>query len=235
MSFASPLYSRDRIFIIAETCSNIIPHLSKLSEVVKSVASTGADALKVQLYRAAHFSWNERDAKQRTEFPRDIFPELVRMCHERNVACGASVFDKDAVALVEDSGGDFLKLATREWSNTELIDECLKSSLPTIRSFDATTNRYIDPTGIPDGDILMACIPQYPASNFKFPTSSLYGMGWSSHTVGWRDVLMAVSRGVSVIEKHIAFSNNDYERGWSLSPREFAQMVSDIRWAEGVR
>jgi len=224
------------IDIIAECCSNIIPHLDNLEWVVDTVASTGATHLKIQMFRADHFPASEYATKHAIEFPRKLFPYLVELCHQRNLKCGASVFDDDAAGCVEDAGGDFLKLATREWGNVELLDRCVSSRLPLIRSYDALTHRYIDSWNLDeDRFTLMACIPQYPATDFKLPTSTLLGRGWSSHTDHWTDCIMAVARGVRVIEKHISFSTLDPEARWSLAPDEFAVMVEQVRWAEDHR
>ncbi len=221
-----------KTFIIAETCSNIIPHLHNLGGVVSAVASTGATALKIQLFKHTHFPESEWVAKKRTEFPRDLFPQLVKLCHEKGLLCGASVFDEEAVKVVEDGEGDFLKLATREWDNNRLFNRCSASTLPIICSYDypAYGRRGRGMYSL----IFLACIPEYPVGRMKIP-SNFSGEGWSSHSDHWLDCLVAVSRGAVVVEKHIKFSANDYEAGWSLYPNEFQQMVKDIRWVEEAR
>lgn len=231
-----------KTFIIAECCSNIIPHLYNLGGVVAAVASTGATALKIQMYRADHFPEAEQASKKRTEFPRDLFPQLVKLCHDKGLLCGASVFDEGAVKIVEENGGDFLKLATREWDNDELYDRCSGSKLPNLWSYncEGKENLYheykeeLDTSGKSTHIIFIACVPQYPAGNIKIPNDLTYE-GWSSHTNHWLDCLIAVSRGAIVVEKHIGFSKDDYEMGWSLYPNEFEQMVKDIRWVEEAR
>lgn len=225
-----------RTFIIAECCSNIIPHLYNLPNIVKQITSIGADALKVQLYKADHFPESERANKKRTEFPRHVFPKLVKLCHERGLACGASVFDEEAIDVVVGGGGDFLKLATREWQNQSLYDLCDATGLPVIYSKDCRKklghldHHYKD---VRRG-LAMACIPEYPSGKFLMPIY-MNDRGWSSHTDHWLDCIIAVSRGAIVIEKHIKFIANDYEAGWSLYPDQFQQMVKDIRWVEEVR
>ncbi len=219
-------------FVIAETCSNIISHLGHLESVVMAVRLSGADALKVQLSRADHFPEAERPYKLKTEFPRELFPDLVHMCHVNGLACGASVFDEEAVRLVKDSGGDFLKLATREWNNDDLWNWCLEDeSSPTIRSYDCRKTESLSPL---EQELFMACWPEYPAESVVVP-GYLDGDGWSSHTSHYKDCLLAVSRGAVAVEKHFALDVNDFERGWSLMPSEFTQMVKDIRWVEGAR
>lgn len=221
----------DHTFIIAECCSNITQHLNYLEGVVDAVKGTGADALKVQLFKAEHFPAREQDAKRRVEFPRELFPALVSLCRERGLAVGASVFDEDAIRLVVESGGDFLKLATREWGNRQLEEACDESGLPTIQSVEF--EKYPRYAAAHFG--YMCCVPEYPAINVRVPNPSSGIHAWSSHTRHWLDVLIAVTRGADIVEKHIAFGKNDYESGWSLYPQEFAQMVNDIRWVERAR
>ena len=224
---------RGRTFIIAETCSNIISHLGHLESVVMAVRLSGADALKIQLYRAEHFGLAEQDFKRRTEFPRELFPDLVRMCHTNGLACGASVFDEEAIGVVVDGEGDFLKLATREFDNRDLEEDCVLSGIPVIESYDVRiTGRAFPKLNI--NLMMMACWPQYPAESVIIPRY-LSSEGWSSHTSHYKDCLIAVSRGAVAIEKHFALDENDFERGWSLMPSEFAEMVKDIRWVEGAR
>lgn len=219
------------IDIIAECCSNIIPHLNSLESVIDTVAETGATHIKCQLFSHKSFPESEWAQKIPLEFPRDLFPRFVQLAHERGLKAGASVFDIDAINTVENSGGDFLKLATREWNNLPLVHAAFTSSLPVIRSYDAIKNNDIEVEGA-GRYTLMACIPQYPAVDFKIP-KSLEGQGWSSHSLVSMDCIMAIVKGAIVIEKHICFDDRtDPEVNWSLNVREFTEMVFNIRWAE---
>lgn len=218
-------------FIIAELCSNIILHLDDLEGCVEQVAQTGATAAKVQLFKAEHFPLKEQSEKRKWEFPRDRFEELVSLCHNRGLACGASVFDEEAVEIVA-KHGDFIKLATREWNNNGLFDACVDTSLPMICSYDCRGRESENHPGGFD-PLFMACVPEYPVTNLKI--GDLRGEGWSSHTDHWLDVVVAVTMGAIVVEKHLAFDPHDPEAKWSLLPGQFSQMVSDVRWVESVR
>ena len=231
-------------FIIAEACSNIMLHLDRLDVFVEAVANTGADALKVQLFKAEHFPEAEWESKRKVEFPRNLIGEFANLCHKHNLLWGASVFDDEAVDLCVDHEADFLKLATREWKNEPLLRKCLDTKLQLIRSYDWTQGDFHAGIygGVYDNVIHMACIPQYPAFNFTvpnvyklddYPESVLWG--WSSHSPDTLDVLLAVSRGAAVVEKHVRGSFYDYESGWSLSFDEFKKMVGDIRRVEAMR
>jgi len=222
-----------RTFIIAELCSNVIYHLDGLPLIIKWCKESGADAAKVQLFRADHFPENERESKRRIEFPRKRFKEFVDLCHVYGLAAGASVFDIDAVVLLASANADFIKMATREYKNDKLWEYLREFDVPLIWSFDSTKIRPSSIT-IFNNTIPMLCVPQYPAESFIVPYT-MNGFGWSSHTSHYKDILLAVHAGACVVEKHVKFDKNDPEAGWSLYPDEFEEMVKDIRWVEGTR
>ena len=226
-------------FVIAEMCSNILSHMNITSDdlelCIRDVALSGAQAAKIQLFRHTHFPESECEQKKRVEFPRDWFQHFVELCHEYGLVAGASVFDEEAVHLCEDTGADFLKLATREFGNDALQSMCDLSPLPVLQSFDTT--KYIMPPVPPRNRIYLSCMPEYPAITPRIPpTMDLkHDWGWSSHSPDWLDVCLAVSRGACAIEKHIKFHNDDPEAGWSLMPQDFKRMVEDIRRVEQMR
>jgi len=223
-------------FIIAETCSNIISYLNNLEGVVEAVANTGADALKIQLFKTEYFPLAEQESKRSLEFPRERFSELVKLCHNCGLACGASVFDEEAVECVVDASGDFLKLAVREWNNLELREWCMYTGLPILQSFDYRNENnfdYVIRDRHTTNPVYLACCPEYPAEKLSMPDCDL--IGWSSHTSHWVDCIIATADYALVIEKHIAFNRYDPESAWSLQPSEFASMVSDLRRVEGMR
>lgn len=221
-------------FVIAEACSNITRYLDNLKEFIETVVKTGADACKVQLFLPSHFPEAEQSSKYQTMFPRPLFKDFVTISHDNGLLCGASVFDEEAISVVKDGGGDFLKLATREQDNHKLNDAC-RGVLPLFisTSFSRDTRwRFSNNTQ----RVVMACTPKYPAIEPPIPSIHLgQEWGFSSHTSDWLDVLLAVSRGACVIEKHFALSDADYERGWSLDSAQFTSMVSDIRRVERMR
>lgn len=222
-----------RTYVIAEACSNILSHLSSLPDLVHQVRLAGADALKVQLFQASHFPLEERESKKKVEFPRSRFPNLVSLCHQEGIACGASVFDIDAIALAEDSGADFLKLATREYDNDDLNDAVFCSDLPCFWSYNYLTHPEEKFFGY-KSTLPMLCIPEYPTANILMP-QDMSRRGWSSHTQSQLDCIVAAARGAEAIEKHMSFNAADPEADWSLAFFEFLNMTRDIREVEKWR
>lgn len=221
--------------IIAETCSNIIRYTKSLPIFIETVAKSGAGACKIQLFSHRHFPEPEWESKRRVEFPRNLLPEFISLCHQHNLLAGASVFDNEAVDLLEKHGADFIKLATRETDNTLLWQRCLTSPLPKIASFDCTAT---DALPFANHTVHLACIPKYPTPKPTVPNYGKSLWGWSSHYIrGDRclDILMAATRGACVIERHFALSETDLEAGWSSDPKEFREMVKDVRKVESMR
>lgn len=229
--------------VIAECCSNVIPYLrldGDLDRLLALVASTGATAAKVQLFTHKHFPQPEWESKRAVEFPRHRVDEFVKLSHKHGLLAGASVFDNDAVTILEQAGADYIKMAVREFENLNLWQRVLESPLPKIASFDISDGEDFDADAVwpyAENTIHLACVPKYPVIDPKVPSGDLkmQSWGWSSHTPDWLDCLIAVSRGACVVEKHIKFSEHDYEAGWSLSVKEFGEMVKDIRRVERMR
>ncbi len=229
-------------FIIAEFGSSPAPQWD-FPVWCAAVKLAGADAVKVQLFRAEHFRrtgrigvdgiWydisddKEVETKRPLEFPRRRWFDFVEVAHSMGLSAGASVFDEDAVDLVA-RDGDFIKLAAREQENRYLTNLVLSKHKPVYRSVSSKNRtRYVA-----SGLTCLWTIPEYPTNlskallfvwqrrrNFKG------GWGWSSHTRSIWDAVFATKLGAAVIEKHFVLDKDNVEAGWSLLPKQFARMV----------
>lgn len=221
-----------RLFVVAEIGESPNP-FSRLEDLIGAAAACGADAAKIQLFRAEHFPPEEQQTKRKVEFPRDRLGDFVALAHKTGLMAGASVFDlfdiEDALAAEV----DFLKLATREERNLELLHGAIASGRTVMRSFDWRAYVKSDIADWPSVRWHLGCIPEYPATADLFQMYRLRDVpeprGWSSHSPGWLDCLRAVKCGAGVIEKHLCFSLDDPGSDWSLNPREFGHMVRKLR------
>lgn len=226
-------------FIIAELGSNPARYGWKLDGFVRAAKEAGADATKIQLFKAEHFPENEREEKRKVEFPRDCIKEFAELCKRHGLQSGASVFDKEAVELAAEHL-DFLKLAAREQSNNGLIIDILGRELKktVYRSISNGFNTLIV------GMTHFLTVPQYPTPMARAITEMFllldefehkrwgkwnWEWGWSSHTRAILDCWLAVKLGATVIEKHFALSHSDPEGGHSLLSAEFRKMVKWLR------
>jgi sialic acid synthase SpsE len=190
---------------------------------------SGATHVKAQMFRAEHFPPGEQDSKKPLEFPRERLSEFVEAAHRHGLKAGVSVFDREAVNLAA-GACDFIKLAAREQTNYTLAEWAVSTGLPVYRSMSVLTLNY---AGVP-----MYVIQSYPAGVVRsiiavFRAYGFFGRhslrwGWSSHTRGTLDCLLAVRLGACVIEKHLCLDASDAEAGHSLLPHEFRRMARAI-------
>lgn len=249
-----PLAQPRHVIVVAELGSNIHPFKAEQLQLkIRAAAAAGADAVKIQLFRAEHFPEAEQQTKKQFEFPRHMIPIFAQIAIQHGVAYGASVFDKQAVDMMVAARCDFLKLATREMGNVELRKYCHEEFIePIYRSvywppriaerhyqgMMAVGDRLFDHDAWNRGEVTFGCVPEYPSYRHAWwdlaQLSSVLPepFGWSSHTQGMEDVLIAVQAGATAIEKHLATDPADVEAEWSLMPLEFARMVEAIRKME---
>lgn len=228
---------RGKPFIVAELCTNLFPYNRiKLLDMCSVASDAGADAVKIQLYFAEHFPEAERAAKQETVFPRAELGFLKHCAKINTLAWGASVFDRSAVDLLVSRGADFLKLATREEHNVELRKYA-------NRKFKGTILRSIrwpygpGPARLPR-EVTLACIPEYPTDTEwaldQVPSLLPQPWGWSSHTIGRTDCMLAAGYGAAVVEKHLYLHDADLEAGHSLDGAQFKELVKQCKaWGRG--
>jgi len=217
--------------IIAEFGSSPAEYNWDLSRWCEAAQVAGANAVKVQLFKAKHFPTAEQDSKRPLEFPRERLAEAARLAHAHGLEFGASVFDLEAVDLAG-LHCDFIKLAAREQRNLELLNAALRKHKPVYRSIS-----NLDCFEIIRG-VTLFTFQRYPVSmtralvGLAFAAAYFnvgeYAWGWSSHTTGTLDCVLAARLGARVIEKHLALSNDDLEAGHSLLPRQFYQMTQRI-------
>lgn len=227
------------IKMIAELGSNPAAYGWDFTEFCRAADFAGATHVKIQLWKTTHFPASEWATKRLLEFPRALLPDFVAQAHRRMLKAGASVFDEEAVELTAVQC-DFLKLACREQANNALIAQAVRSTLRYDRTLYRTTDnerhdlRLMGVTGTE-----LFTVARYPTRMIiawlgvlraaRFFGRMDVAWGWSSHTTGVLDCVLAARLGASVIEKHLCLDKADPEGGHSLLPDEFEHMVSQIR------
>lgn len=221
------------MLIIAEFGSSPAAHGWDFDRWNEGARAAGAQAVKVQLFKAEHFPTGEQDSKRPLEFPRARFRNFVMSARSNGLIGGASVFDPEA-ADIASQYGDFIKLAAREQDNSMLIgftfELAEKRGLPVYRSISRMSQYHYHPLVT-----TLFTIPVYPAGMVISVLALLRAAwefrargarwGWSSHTRGDMDCVLAARLGAHVLEKHFALGKTDLESGHSLLPHEFSRMV----------
>lgn len=190
-----------------------------------------------KLYQQAYTPW---------EWHRDLYEEAKK----EDLICFSTPFDYSAVDFLETLGNPIYKIASFEITDIPLIRYVARLNKPVIIS-----------TGIADeSDIALAieacrnegndditllkCTSSYPAPVSQANLCMLDDMrsrfgvkvGLSDHSMGFVAPIVAVSFGVSVIEKHFIMDKKigGVDSSFSLDEKEFAEMVRLVRDAESA-
>ena len=247
-------------FIVAEAGSNHNGKLELAKQLIDAAASSNADAVKFQLFRANRMYPQSAgvseylkiaepiyDVVSKLEMPYDWIPALAAYCKEKKVLFFASVFDEESVDQLDPHVQAF-KIASYELTHLPLIRYVASKNKPIILSTGAASLTEVAATveEVRRSNtrlILMQCTAAYPAPletlNVRVIPSmkSIFGVpvGLSDHS---RDPfigpLAAVSLGANMIEKHLTMDNDlpGPDHRFALEPEEFRSMVQRIRYVE---
>lgn len=177
-----------RPFIIAEMSGNHNGDLSRALAIVDEVAASGAQALKLQTYRAdtmtidvdtpefrisdGHDLWGGRNLYQLYEqahTPWEWHGPIFERAREHGLTAFSSPFDKTAIDLLEDLGAPLYKIASSEIVDLPLIRLAASTGKPLIISTGmATVGEIAAAVDAAHGAgctelILLACTVSYPA------------------------------------------------------------------------
>lgn len=155
-------------------------------------------------------------------------------------------FDRTAVDFLEEIGVRFYKIASFEMVDIPLIKYVASKGKPIIMSTGMATKEEVQEAveairGEGNEQLaLLKCSSVYPAvpENMNLITikelSDSFDVisGLSDHSFGSYTAMASVVLGGRIIEKHICISRdlpNNPDAGFSMEPKEFKQMVDDVR------
>lgn len=238
-------------FIIAEIGINHGGSVEIAELLIRCARRSGADAVKFQ-----GFTPNVLEPPgRRRDFLKSVHLTSQRLARLRDYACrcglgfGLSVFDPKWVYAADAISCDFIKIASGNLTNTDLVCEVAAQKKPVVIS-----------TGTHDEDeignvvdfllpavshlTIMKCTSCYPTPVEECNVRGVLGLrafeggskrtkiGYSCHSRSIYPAVAAAALGAQVIEKHIALEttgNNDLES--SLTPERFAEMTIAVREA----
>lgn len=179
---------RSRTFIIAELSANHNNDFDLAAKTIRAMAEAGADAVKLQTYRAESLTINLDTGlfAPRTEglwkgytpwqlyneaaMPYEWQPKLKRMAEELGMELFSSPFDKEGVDFLDAMGVKRYKIASPEITDLPLIEYVASKGKPVIISTGLAElddiQRVLDICqNQKNRDItLLKCTSQYPAS-----------------------------------------------------------------------
>lgn len=176
-------------FVIAEMSGNHNGDLNRALSIVDAVASSGAQALKLQTYRPdtitidadgpafqvsdGHDLWGGRNLYElydRAQTPWDWHRPIFERARDLGLVPFSSPFDPTAVDLLRDLGAEAYKIASLEIVDLPLIRLVAACGKPVIISTGAATLAEVDVAvrtcreAGNENVLVLACTSSYPAS-----------------------------------------------------------------------
>ncbi len=135
-------------YIIAEISCNHEGDINEAKRIIKAAADAGADAVKLQTYRADTMTrdfdtkptgtmWENIDLfklYEKAHTPWDWHPELAKMANDLGMHMFSTPFDETSVDHLMDMKVPVMKIASFEAVDTKLIEKVAKTGLPVIIS-----------------------------------------------------------------------------------------------------
>lgn len=228
-------------YIIAEIGANHNGDIELAKEMIKSAVDCGADAVKFQ-------SWTPKSLIAKEEYDRnqkyDDSPkkhfgslkemvekyylteedhfELKRYCDSIGVDFCSTPFSKEEVDLLMKLEVPFIKVASMDVNNLELLKYMAKQGKPIILSTGMSTIGEIEKaveTIENEGNeqiVILHCISIYPPKHEDINLNNIlmlqkafkYPVGFSDHTIGTSIPLASVALGTCLIEKHFTLDKD---------------------------
>ena len=243
------------VFVIAEGASawwngpdeSEDVRLERMRQLVDAAARAGADAFKIQVFRADRMypmGTDHWSMLKKLEVPYDWLPKISVWCELAGIEFMASCFDEESVDAA-DPWMKRWKIASLEITDLSLLRVVARKGKPIVLSTGAATREQwltawtvLQPCAV----TLMHCTVAYPCDPDQVNVGALRRLRWQTARIGLSDhtldpvvaPVMAVALGATVIEKHFTLSRQlvGPDHIYALEPAELKQMVSAVRLAE---
>lgn len=239
------------ITIVAEAGTNFVPgDINSAFSLVGAAKEIGADYVKFQAWRTDTIDrpdeWKKRCKPW--EIPQDWYLRLSERARNLGIGFSYSVFDADTIWCGPNTYLDYMKVASSECYNYELLQAI--NAWHGRGVWLSTTDWNVHRIGLSLAYLnrcnvtLLHCIDHYPTDRFQTCLTRIdwlkdeFGLlvGWSSH-VSYPDAVSvaveAAKKGATVIEAHLKLESTPPEcpdaGNWSLLPEEFAGLVKEVR------
>ena len=223
-----------RTFVIAELGVNHDGCVRRAVELVSVAAAAGADAVKLQLFRAERLTHpsaalaayqRERagaatpvEMLRRHELTDDEAAEVVAAARELNVVPLATPFSFEDVDLVEGLNLPAVKIASPDLVNRPLLARAARLGRPMLVSTGAATIEEVQRSAHWLGTwgvafALMHCVSSYPTPPEQANLAWIgelarrfnVPVGYSDHTTQTAAGAIAAACGAAVVEKHVTY------------------------------
>lgn len=256
-------------YIIAEIGANHNGDIELAKKLIAEAKKCGADAVKFQSWTPSSLICKEEYNNNQvyTDSPKKHFGslkemvekyylreeqhfELKKYCDNLKIDFCSTPFSKEEVDLLMKLDVPFIKVASMDINNLELLKYMAKQQKPIILSTGMSTLSEIEKAiEIIENEgnnqiILLHCISIYPPKYEDINLNNIlmlektfgYPVGFSDHTIGTSIPLASVALGSCIIEKHFTLDKN--MPGWdheiSADPQELEIICKESKNITGA-
>lgn len=186
------------------------------------------------------------DLKWALEFTEAEYKEIDRYCKEKDIFWFASPWDEQSVDFLEKFDPPCHKVASAMLTHAGILKKLKEIGKPVIASTGMSTMEEVNNavkalSGVPL--VLLHTVSTYPAKEEEINLRAIakfrqafpgIPIGYSGHEAGIGASIAAATLGAHVIERHITLDKKMFgtDQAASLEPREFAELVSEVREME---
>jgi sialic acid synthase SpsE len=241
------------VYVIAEVGINHEGDVGICREMIAAVASTGANAVKLQTIDpdANYVVGTESHALfKQAELTRDETYNLFEYGKSCKLEVFTTVGDLNTLDWVIQLQPDAWKISSGLITNIPLIEEIskrdekvfLSTGLATINEIDAVVEIFRAKTN--RDFALLHCITEYPVETANLNLARISYLraryncpiGFSDHSIGVAAATVAVGAGATAIEKHFSFdvTRKHFDHAISLETDDFRILVENVRSAASM-
>jgi sialic acid synthase SpsE len=248
-------------YVIAELGVNHDGSVDRAISLVDAAAGAGADAVKLQLFRAelltsasSGLAAYQRDAGEedpvrmlsRLELSLSDMARVAEHARRRRLHAIVTPFTTELVGEADAIGWDAYKVASPDIIHRPLLERLALTGRPLILSTGAAQPAEIVRAagwlaGVSERVAFLQCVSSYPtppecaslAGIGALLAMGLHRVGYSDHTTGVHTGALAVAAGACVLEKHLTYDTGARgpDHSASLDPARFGQYVEKARSA----
>ncbi|OOC50949.1 hypothetical protein B0684_01380 [Thioalkalivibrio versutus] len=243
--------------VIAEAGSNHNGDPERARQLVDVAVESGASSVKFQfifadgLYLPEFFDGERKvrnpvfDQRKKEELTETEWSSIWEYAHGKGIPVSASVFCERGVQLLYRLGSPYVKIASTDLTNHNLIGKACQCFQRVIVSTGMASLSEIDGMvafvreSYPETDLqLMHCVSSYPCPLNEANTQRVsllrhsfdLCVGYSDHTEGTESAVMALVQGATFFEKHFTVDRNQpgFDHAHAMESAELMNYVRTL-------
>lgn len=240
-------------YIVAEINTSHFGNRQFAVESIHAAKAAGVDAVKFQswspesLFTNSYLTKNNLEARiyKKLSLGSHDLKYLADICVDLELGFASTPYSSSEVQdLVRLPNVPFVKIASMDLPNRELLDSAASSGLPVFLSTGMSTDDEINAAvdylhKRTDKLLVFHCTSVYPTPRAKVNLNNIVGLrnrfptvpiGFSDHTLGCGAAIAAVALGACVFEKHFTLDQSriGFDNSMASEPDELAEYVREI-------